>query len=148
MERYSFVTFCKLFVILSLWISDKRVSEQDTNNSTVQPELEQRNSNVYQELEVAVSDLSTSESVSETDNRETWGSRLEFLLSCLSYAIGLSNVWRFPYVCYKNGGGMYQCVYFCHIELKILFIKCSQWLMLTPYLSTYRKEYVLTDIFY
>lgn len=47
----------------------------------------------------------------DPEERETWDTKMEFLLSVIGFAVDLGNVWRFPYICYRNGGGEYILIY-------------------------------------
>ena len=40
-------------------------------------------------------------------DRMQWGNPMQFFCTLLGYCVGLGNIWRFPYLCQKNGGGEY-----------------------------------------
>lgn len=46
------------------------------------------------------------------ENREQWGSKLGFIIAAVGSAVGLGNIWRFPYIAYTNGGGAFLIPYF------------------------------------
>mgnify|MGYP000841931723 CR=1 FL=1 len=43
--------------------------------------------------------------------REKFGSRLGFILVSAGCAIGIGNVWKFPWMCGQNGGGSFMLLY-------------------------------------
>ena len=45
------------------------------------------------------------------EGREQWGTRAGFILAAVGSAVGLGNIWRFPYVAYDNGGGAFFIPY-------------------------------------
>ncbi len=45
------------------------------------------------------------------DNRGEWGSRSGFILAAIGSAVGLGNIWRFPYMVASNGGGAFMMAY-------------------------------------
>ena len=49
--------------------------------------------------------------MAKTKAKNEWGSNLSFLLAMIGSAVGLGNIWRYPYVLYSNGGGAFFIPY-------------------------------------
>jgi len=116
---------------------------EDTERSIPEKEVMIKKKSVTPDLLEPVPDLkkSTSDSSTiwsdESIERGTWGKKLEFMLTAISYAVGLGNFWRFPYLCYKNGGGAFLIPYFtmlviCGLPIFFMELAFGQFASLGP----------------
>ncbi|KAK7945161.1 hypothetical protein WMY93_000889 [Mugilogobius chulae] len=65
---------------------------------------------------------------SKPPKRGQWSSKREFILAVVGEIIGLGNVWRFPYLCFKNGGGVFLVPYVLFLltcGIPIFFLEVS-----------------------
>ncbi|XP_061148080.1 sodium- and chloride-dependent neutral and basic amino acid transporter B(0+)-like [Syngnathus typhle] len=53
----------------------------------------------------------------ENPERGNWANKTEYILSLIGYTIGLGNIWRFPYLTYKHGGGAFLIAYLTMLVL-------------------------------
>jgi len=51
------------------------------------------------------------------ENRESWGSRLGFIMAAAGSAVGLGNIWKFPYTAGNNGGGAFVLIYLIFVAI-------------------------------
>ncbi|XP_034022307.1 solute carrier family 6 member 22, tandem duplicate 1 [Thalassophryne amazonica] len=76
--------------------------------------------------------VATAHPAPRSPSRGQWSNKIEFLLAVAGQIIGLGNVWRFPYLCYKNGGGVFFFPYVlflftCGIPLFLLETAIGQY---------------------
>ena len=54
------------------------------------------------------------------DDRGQWGSKFGFIMAAAGSAVGLGNIWRFPYITGQNGGGAFVLIYiFCVVLIGV-----------------------------
>ncbi|XP_037310094.2 sodium- and chloride-dependent transporter XTRP3-like [Pungitius pungitius] len=93
--------------------------------------------------------------------RPNWDSPVQFVLACVSYAVGLGNVWRFPYLCQMHGGGGFLIPYLImlilegiplfYLELaigqKMSLGSIGAWSAISPYLGGVGLASVVTSLY-
>ncbi|XP_069760140.1 sodium-dependent neutral amino acid transporter B(0)AT2 isoform X2 [Narcine bancroftii] len=78
---------------------------------------EDTNDNQFKKSTLYVDDSQTDKVVDieegsdSEDERPAWNNKLQYILAQVGFSVGLGNVWRFPYLCQKNGGGAYLVPY-------------------------------------
>ncbi|XP_051891271.1 sodium- and chloride-dependent GABA transporter ine isoform X3 [Pristis pectinata] len=73
----------------------------------------------------------------KVQTRETWSRKIEFTLAGIGYSVGLGNVWRFPFLCYRSGGGAFLIPFFfllvvLGIPLLYMEVALGQYLKVGP----------------
>uniref|UniRef100_A0A3Q0T6F1 Transporter n=1 Tax=Amphilophus citrinellus TaxID=61819 RepID=A0A3Q0T6F1_AMPCI len=95
------------------------------------------------------------------DARASWDNPRQFVLACVSYAVGLGNVWRFPYLCQLHGGGGFLIPYLImlfleglplfYMELaigqKMRLGSIGAWTAISPYLGGLGLASVVTSMY-
>uniref|UniRef100_A0A8C6SGS4 Transporter n=1 Tax=Neogobius melanostomus TaxID=47308 RepID=A0A8C6SGS4_9GOBI len=93
--------------------------------------------------------------------RPNWDSPMQFTMACVSYAVGLGNVWRFPYLCQMHGGGGFLIPYLLmlflegmplfYLELaigqKMRLGSIGAWTTISPYLGGVGLAGMVTSLY-
>uniref|UniRef100_A0A3B4AAQ7 Transporter n=1 Tax=Periophthalmus magnuspinnatus TaxID=409849 RepID=A0A3B4AAQ7_9GOBI len=93
--------------------------------------------------------------------RAEWDSPVQFILACVSYAVGLGNVWRFPYLCQMHGGGGFLIPYLLMLFLEgvpLFYLELAigqkmrqgsigAWTAISPYLGGVGLASVVTSLY-
>jgi len=101
----------------------QKVSSQINDNESCPSETDQEVADINEKVESSSpvigpvgedtsnpAAVENAESKDDIPERGGWNNKLDFLFSCISVSVGLGNIWRFPYLCFRNGGGEYPFI--------------------------------------
>ncbi|NXC43247.1 S6A20 protein, partial [Penelope pileata] len=94
-------------------------------------------------------------------SRPLWDNPLQFVFACISFAVGLGNVWRFPYLCQMYGGGGFLIPYFIMLIMEgmpLLYMELAvgqrmrkgsigAWKTISPYLCGVGVASIIVSFF-
>lgn len=79
------------------------------------------------EVEVAVLEPEDKDvSTAGGEERDSWGDKTEYMLALIGYAVGIGNLWRFPYLCHRYGGGSFLIPYIIMLVLLGIPLFCLE----------------------
>lgn len=84
-------------------LSNEDACDEPFQDSTVN--LQILSSCEEQNVEVGSDDPEDDDEKDEEEERPAWSNKIQYILAQVGFSVGLGNVWRFPYLCQKNGGG-------------------------------------------
>ncbi|XP_006898796.1 PREDICTED: orphan sodium- and chloride-dependent neurotransmitter transporter NTT5-like [Elephantulus edwardii] len=75
-------------------------------------ELNILSSYIWSDDEYSLENIDKEELKNETPpERPSWANKIEYFLALVGFSVGLNTLWRFPFLCYHNGGGMFIIIY-------------------------------------